>query len=142
MSGGERARLARTVYQTAKRPLFCSPYRLAVGLGLQLYPISADTPMPSSRARRCVYYEWHADAGETHLGVYHGIARELLDSMGRDCCDIAACLFTAELAMPEYIARTTMFRDAARLQPHVPEWWLRARYMGFHRSGVMPRAAL
>ena len=139
LTGGERARLARNVYAVAKRPLFCNPFHLAVGLGLQLRPVSVVYPAPDFRVPRCVYYDWHLDKSETHLSVYHGIAQELLLDTGREYGDITACLFAAELALPENIARSTMLCQAARMQPHVPEWWLRARFMGFHRSGVTLR---
>jgi hypothetical protein len=139
LSGGERMRMAREVYRVANRPLFCSPFHLALGLGFQLRPVSHDAPAPNFRLPRCVYYDWHEDAGETHLSVYHGIARELLLSKGHECADVTECLFAAELILPAMLASSMMFHQAASLQRHVPEWWLRARFMGFHRSGVMPR---
>ena len=139
LSGGERAQLARGVYQVARRQLYCSPFNLAVGLGLELCPLSPYSPEPVPRLPGCVYYDWHQDSGETNLSVYHGIARELLVSMGRDCADVTECLFAAELILPEMTARSMLLAQAAQLQKHVPEWWLRARFMGFHMSGVMLR---
>lgn len=141
LSGGQRVLLARDVYRVARQPLFCSPFHLALGLGFDLRPVSKHRPAPDFRVPRCVYYDHHRDPEETHLCVYAGIAREHLLSMGRDYGEITECLFTAELVLPEHIARSTMFCQAVRMQPHVPEWWLRARFMGFHRSGVMPRLA-
>jgi hypothetical protein len=142
MSGGERARLASGVYKVARRPLFCDPFQLALALGLALCPVSPYSPAPADRTAHCVYYEWLPCERETKLRVYHGIARELLVSMRRDHCEIEECLFAAEIALPEMIARTTMTREAATLQPHVPIWWLRARMMGFHKSGVMAKPVL
>jgi len=139
LNAGERARLARGVYLNAKKPVFCNPFHLALGLRLELRAASWTLPAPIQRAPHCVYYEWHPDSAESKLGVYHGIAREVLASSRRNHDELSVCLFVAELAMPEALARTTLFCEAARLQPHVPSWWLNARFKGLHRSGVVPR---
>jgi hypothetical protein len=139
MSWGERARFARQAYLAAKKPLFCKPRHLALGLGFELRPVTRSSPATGVRAPECIYYEWTADQLEMNLEIYHCIASKLFRHHAGERTFVGVCLLAAELAFPEYMARNTLLAEAKRVQPHVPGWWLIARMQGFHRSGVTRR---